>query len=197
MRWTSKSSTGDITLQGTKEEMEAILGLLNGAWGVRRGENGDVTRTDLYAPPVTPQADPCLPDGWQRRPGGQVRYQELDLAPDPLRNHLPGILIQHLCGYDYTRKNYAEAATFLEECGFTCLRSRRDKDGRFDEHWWLSGTWCAAGRLQQHLEQSGIKRFDDNAELATRLSVSWLIRNVPWGFGTLEVVVQRACMVIT
>lgn len=51
---------------------------------------------------------------------------------------------------------YAKRAALLEEAGFECLRSRRGKDGRIWEHWYLPGKWSAEGP---------IKGMDDDAIL--------------------------------
>ena len=106
---------------------------------------------------------------------------------ESLENRSPHITIQHLCGYEYTHERYKSCARTLERFGFECLRSRRGHDGHFWEIWYLPGLWAAKGTLAEAI---GKGKVSEQIERAVR----HLLDTV--SFGTLDVAVQRACMVI-
>ena len=116
---------------------------------------------------------------------GQLKLLNLAEMAD---NCSPSITISSLCGYYYTPKNYATEAEKLESYGFACMRSRRGDDGRFYEHWLLSGLWSAKGDLREAVIAEPIMSEKDRLVKA----LEFLRRHV--SFGTLDVSVQRLAM---
>lgn len=115
-------------------------------------------------------------------------YKHVDFAAVE-EGSFPSITIRSICGYNYTPKNYKAAAKFLERCGFVCCRSRRGKNNKFWELWWLAGDWTMAGPLK--------KFYEDISKKKSQLTkwkevVNWLCDHS--SFGTLDVCCQRAAM---
>ncbi len=115
-----------------------------------------------------------------------------DLEPLP-PNSSPSISIQSLCGYNYSEENYRANAARLESFGFHCLRSRRGSNAQFWEIWYLPGLWSAKGELKDFVDSERERGKKDEPRL-TQAVIDFLCRNV--SFGTLDVSVQRAAMVI-
>jgi hypothetical protein len=135
---------------------------------------------------------------WRRYEERQGVMQELIFDPDT-RHDSPSFMVKHLCGYHYTHKGYLRNAQILESYGFVCMRSPRGNDGRFWETWYLPGAWAAKGKLKRMVENKqheGDKKQDHAVKKKdeTKRVISFLCSNV--SFGQLDVVVQRAAMIM-
>lgn len=168
-----------------EEEIERMNGVLNGHWWttVRDGRLVfEPTRQPLPAP--TEDAD--ISPYWRGR--GRLKFFQFDESTANAAYSFPHITIQHLCGYYWTKEEYKKQADKLESYGFSCLRSRRGDDGRFWEIWYLCGLFAARGELGKAIsgEKDGKKKLDN--------AISFLCQNC--SFGSLEVSIQRAAMVL-
>ncbi len=84
---------------------------------------------------------------------------------------------------------YVASANKLESWGFECMRSRRGKDGRFWELWYLPGLYASKGELAKAIEPA--KESGVAAEV--KASVRFLMNcSVPWG--SVDVCCQRAAI---
>lgn len=181
--------TGSVTmsyLQG--DEVDNVAGFVNGqSW--MRVENGRLRFQPTTNPLPGPADDEEMMPFW-RRPSEQEReVLRKDTNFDPtkdIEHHQPSFIIQHLCGYNYTPENYRRMADKLESWGFDCLRSRRGKEGRYWELWFLPSLWFAKGELKKFIGGKA------NSKEAVDRVVSWLCSNA--SFGTLDVVIQQAAM---
>ncbi len=148
--------------------------------------NGRLQSQSRWEPLPKPAADETMMPFWQPMIPGptQMEFREV---PGPMGSDA-GIIIEHVCGHNYTPENYQAETAKLEEFGFECLRSRRGPDGRYWEMWYLPGPWSAQGRLKGTLY--GIKDPKGQVDEMVR----FLCANVQ--FGSLNVTWQRAAMVI-
>lgn len=186
-----------FTISGVQqEETDLLLGAFRGGFHwVRRGQDGRLEHVPSYEPLPAPQQDVEMHPFWQPvRDTVPVQMEMFflgDSGESYHRHSSPSIIIQHLCGYNYTPENYKDQANFLEECGFVCMRSRRDTEsGQFWELWFLPSLWMAKGSLREVIVDSG-KR---NEKLKAKVAVDFLRRNSQ--FGTLDIVVQRLAMIM-
>ena len=192
VRVTSRGGKGDersVTLSGLSEDEEDLLvGMSRGFYWTRVVE-GRVVASEAHKRPPQPPEDERISPLWQ--PAGAKTHcvqRELLNRADAGGMFGAHFIIQSLCGYDYTPSNYAEQAAKLESYGFECLRSRRGRDGGYWEIWFLPGLWAAKGDLAEFV--ADVK--DDPAKV--KKAVSFLCRHA--SFGTLDVSVQRAAMVM-
>ena len=186
---------GKFTINGVEqEEVDFLLGSFkSGHHWVRRGNNGRLEHIPAYEQVPPPEKDKEMHPFWQ--PSGEtggVQFEMLCLDEELgaySRYSSPSILIQHLCGYYYSAKNYKKQAEFLEKCGFSCMRSRRDEaSGQFWEIWFLPGIWCAKGPLREAINASNKK----NEKLQAKVAVDFLRQKSQ--FGTRDIAVQRLAM---
>jgi hypothetical protein len=181
-----EGDNGTITLSNlTPDEVDKFRGLFAGMeW--MTVEDGRFSFQSTVPPMPGPADDPEMMPFWRRPREGEAVVQEMlfDRTVN-LEHYSPSIIIQHLCGFNYTPDWYREQVGLLESWGFRCLRSRREADSRFTEIWFI-GLWEARGDLREALknERSTKKKID--------LAVRFLCRHA--SFGTLDVVVQRAAM---
>lgn len=180
---------GHVKLEAlTGVEMERFQGTLLGHWWMR-GNEGRLEFAPAHLYP-NPTDDTKVPEWRMTAEEGVVGEYQSVLFDSARRRESwisPSLTIQHLCGYHYTKEAYKEYADVLERYGFACLRSRRGDDGRFHEHWFLPGLWCAKGTLKEKLA-----RVEKDAQLD--VAIEFLCKTVQ--FGTLDVSLQRAAMVI-
>ncbi len=182
---------GEITITGlSDQEMERIEGALRGQWYMT-GQGEQLSFLPTHEPLPSPSKDPEMAPFWQKEhlspwqpnlPFTQVAFEKL---PDWTSPH---ITIQSLCGYYYTKANYALAASRLESYGFECLRSRPGDDGRHTEIWYLRGLWAAKGDLAEHI---GEERWGHSLKLL-RKATDFISSHVP--FGALDVSIQKMAM---
>ena len=187
-----RSSNGEdceITIRGINEaELHKIEGMLAGTrWC--RVKNGRLQSTGRYKKPPGPVADPVIDPFWPTNPGPtQMVLQNIS----ELSQHgfTASITIQHLCGYGYTVEKYKFEARKLRSFGFVCLRSRRGRDGRYWEIWFLPYLDAAKGSFKEAITGNGKSKFTRRLSRAVR----FLARNS--SFGTCDVSVQRLAMTI-
>jgi len=169
----------------TSAEAAQIDSTLSGNSWIR-AVDGRLESRPVWEPLPRPAEDPLIAPFWS--PSQVPPPATLELLPaTDFKSLTPSFVVQHLCGYNYTPLGYREEAERLEAFGFTCLRSQRGEDGRFDEMWYLPGAWAAKGDLKLHLE--GVPR-----EQHMDTVVAFLCRRA--SFGTLDIMQQRAAMTI-
>lgn len=187
-RQSSRTSEGSVTISGltaTEVEMfEAML--LNQLWlTVKEGRLEHTACKNALPDPIDDQE--MLPF-WRKTQSTQLALLDsFFLNNTRLKLSSPSILIQHLCGYGYSEDGYKFEARLLERYGFEIMRSRRGEDGKYSEIWFLPGLWSAKDDLKEYLKDIPEDKKIDAA-------VAFLCRKS--SFGTLDIVVQRAAMVI-
>jgi len=182
-----------ITIGGLKkEELEKLKGFIHGQEWVSV-KDGRIAFSSTKTPLPSPAEDEAMMPFW-RRPNveekellSQKRFDGFAKNWPPFS---PSILIQHLCGYNFTPENYMRQSAKLTSYGFVCCRSQRGDDGEYWEVWYLPGLFAANGDLKKALADARIGKVKAEVDAA----VSFLCRHS--SFGTLDVVAQRAAMVI-
>lgn len=170
----------------TEEEVENIEGMVHNHFWVSVSNDGrlEVVRRKEKLPSPTEDED-MLPFWRQATPGTQ-QLQLFNVKVDEYSS--PSIIIQYLCGYNYSPENYKFQAQKLESYGFECMRSRRGNDATYWELWFLPSVWSAKGALWET-----IKKFEtNNNKKKLQEAISFLCHNVL--FGTLDIAFQRAAM---
>lgn len=152
-------SKTEIKLEGTPEEIEAIQAMLVGACYVGNKDaapSGDcpapVTRLERFAP-FTPSVDPDNIRFWTPDATGVFKYQDRfgeataevhrynpqqARCPDfqTKEPFSPSIYVKHIQAYE-GRDVYEPRATALRAAGFQQMRSMRDSEGKYWEHFYL------------------------------------------------------------
>lgn len=173
----------------TSDEANAFDGFLTGAcWA--RVEKGRLHVRPIHEPIPDPIADPFFGENWQRPRNNAPAKFNLQDFDKPGDHCSPSFIIQHLCGYGFTRERYKAQARRLESYGFECLRSRRGTNGRYWELWYLPGLWCAEGELKKAVGTHAANEWN----AATKRATNFLTDRE--SFGTLDVCIQRAAMVV-
>ncbi len=147
--------------------------------------NGRLEASSRWEPLPAPARDEEMMPFWQPSIPGHTQI-ELRNIEVPLGFSV-SLMIQSLCGYDYSPENYRREAGKLEDFGFHCLRSRRGRDGHFWEIWYLPGLWSARGLLREAI--GSIQEESAKADAA----IKFLCKHT--SFGSLDVSWQRAAMV--
>jgi hypothetical protein len=185
-------SREEITIRGQPSEIEALEGMVNGAQWVKGDKSAGALTIDAYKALPVPQDDPLLPPQWQRSEGtiahGSARLVD-HVSPDE-GWHSPSFVVQHLCAYGFTVEKYRAEAVKMQQLGFECLRSRRSRDGKFWELWFLPGSWAAKGALAEQLKLA--REHDWKAQ--SRVIMDYVQKHVV--AGTTDVCVQRLAMSI-
>lgn len=178
---------------GKEEEVKKVsIGMaLSGLWATGKDDRRLDTKWRKEQLP-SPVADEEMLPFWRPLNPGKA---QLRIFEDGEKYFFPKIIIQHLCGYNYTPENYIEQAERLERFGFECLRSRRDDNERFWEMWCLFGLFSAEGELKEFLDEKETKfsKFMDfkDTELL-KSAIEFLCETV--SFGALDIAIQRAAM---
>ena len=212
---------GRVVIEGlTKDEIDLVCGAMTGGQWVRC-VNGRIEHSPAYEAPPSPTEDKVIASHWPQASAGAKSELQL-IGFDKISGHSsPSIIIQHLCGYNFTPENYVAEARNLEQWGFVCLRSRRSLSNEICEIWHLPGLYAAKNELKTAIEelnifaslssvvseewlrtsgskkQKKIKQPEDLAEREKKrleIAISFLCRFA--SFGTLDVTVQRAAMTI-
>lgn len=179
----------EISFTGLTElETERAEGMLHGQWWMS-GKDGRVVFLPAREGSPTPTDDTMLPEWRMARPDAEAAVMQMELLDTEQKwdGQSASIIVQHLCGYNYSVEGYIRNAEALEHCGFTCLRSRRGDNGRFWEIWFLPGLWAATGPLRE-----AIRRLPKDEQMDAALK--FIPKNV--SFGTLDIAVQRMALVI-
>lgn len=186
----SRSGENEMHITGLSDlETTKIEGMLAGTRWVRV-KNGRLQSTARYKKPPSPVDDPVIAPHWpQLDPVPAVQMDLQNISELNVKHAFTASLtVQHLCGYYFSKNNYLREARKLRSFGFTCLRSRRGRDGKYWEIWYLPGLWMSKGALKDVVK--------DGDKFTRQLSkvVSFMGHNC--SFGTLDVSVQRLAMVI-
>ncbi len=184
---------GDVTVGGlTPDEIDSMEAFTLGCCWIRVSEDGRLERRDRFAKLPDPVDDPCQPPQWIPSVDWTKESSFLCNPTPPLpeepnpKYSSPAFMVKYLCGYNNTPYDYE--ARKLQSYGFECLRSRRGRDGRFWEIWYLPGYWSAKGELKN------VMALKPNNSEQVSVAVDFLCRHV--SFGTLDVCYQRAAMVV-
>ncbi|OGI90408.1 hypothetical protein A2911_00245 [Candidatus Nomurabacteria bacterium RIFCSPLOWO2_01_FULL_40_15] len=193
-----RGGVGEVTLSGIPEDLlEKVEGTTFGQYWMTI-KDGKLVFSPTREPLPDPVADEEMLPFWRRydeRPG-HLQEMLFDLER---QIGSPSFIVSSLCGYHYTPEDYRRNAELLMSYGFVCMRSQRGADGKYWEQWHLSGAWAAKGELKETIE-AWRRTGDKNRDLAKqtkdeiRKIISFLCRNV--SFGSLDVVVQRAAMIL-
>lgn len=160
-----KDGTGSITFEGNLEEIENIENALTtGTYWIRKDDEDNIIFVSAYKPPAKLEdhdINPYFKKGTIRR-----LTKGLLKKDDTSSDQSCSFFVQHLGGYgDYYSKNISQ----MENAGFECLRSRRGKDGKYWEIWYLPGLWAGKGPLEKvktkrevikFLSQLGVGQFE-------------------------------------
>jgi hypothetical protein len=191
---------GEVTISGlTENEVDALVGMVRGFQRVGM-EDGRLQAWPIREPLPDPIADEAMLPFWRRASPGSENLQLRLFAYDAFPTGAsPSLVIQSLCGYDYTPQKYREQAAILESYGFEWLRSRRGLDGGYWELWYLPDVSLAKGGLQEEVqaakttaEARGVRDWEKVIRAQTDAAVTHLCRTV--SFGSLDVTFQRAAM---
>lgn len=215
---------GAVTIHGlAPEEIEHIVGAIeHGSFWIRvesEKESGDANHRLVMHPVFAPFPDPIKDTGmlpfWREFDPETVEGQLKLFVTEPLREQSsPSITIQHLCGYNYTPKNYAHEAEKLGRWGFFQMRSPRGSDGKYREQWVLPGLWSAKDELCEAIngaaeeKERALDPYYEREEDSPRpqpptrptekerleRALRFLQRRA--NFGTLDLSVQKMAMVL-
>jgi hypothetical protein len=195
VRITSHSQS-TLSLEGMTElETEKLQGSLrSGIYWTRLGDDGRLRFEPAFQPLPNPTEDLEMLPFWRKTShvGLQMNLRLVETGRPSEKLEMddsPSILIQHLCGYNYTPEFYASTARQLESYGFNCMRSKRANDGMYWEIWFLPGLWAATGDFATELN-----RIKGNGRQPIKMALKFLGRKV--SFGTLDVSIQRMAMSI-
>lgn len=165
---TNAGGAHEITISGEKEDVVALAGALQyGMKWIRMLANGTIETSDVYTHPPAPTDDPDMQNIWQFDPlpegaGVQMRlFRDDPEMKDPKnewsRNNR-SIYLQSIQGYA-EKGVYKERAKKLAEAGFECLRSRRGKDGKYWEIWYLPSPCCGRGPIKDMKTSDEVKKW--------------------------------------
>lgn len=183
----TRSSSGacSITVANlTRAELEAMESFLCGC-SYLRVVDGRLSAYHVYEPLPDAESDPIVGPHWE---GGTVR--EFGGVPAGEGWHLPGITIEALGAGSLGNSERKRSQEMVIDCGFECLRSRRDGSGRLSELWVLSSLTFARGRLAAHLETwrgKGKPHWHRDVEEACR----FIAQDLRVRFGSMDITIQR------
>lgn len=181
------SGSGSLSIGNLRpEEVESLEGAMHNHYWVTVTDGRLETVCRKLDIPGPAEDEEMLPF-WRRQVPGNYQLELFKVIVP--RHSPPSIIIQSLCGYNYTPENYKRTAELLESYGFECLRSRRGKDAKYWEMWFLPGLWSSEGELKKALYGLNL-----SGKKSLERAVEFLCRNVQ--FGTLDVAFQRAAMPI-
>lgn len=191
-----KEKLGEINVSNlSQEEHERFRGFIHGQnWMSVRG--GRLVFRGIFAPLPDPVEDKDMLPFWNKEDtSAHMMQQEIFDQERMIFPFAAHIVIQHLCGYEYTPENYKKEAEKLSRYGFAQMRSRRGNDGQFWEIWFLPGTWAAQEELKDAIKLAEIKITDhkEKEKVVLEAVIEFLRRNVK--FGSLEVSIQKLAMV--
>lgn len=173
----------------SEEEMDKLMAtLLHGAY-YAKGEKGRIVFIPAHEPLPDPVQDEGMLPFWRavNIPSDQKAvpssYKDFVHAEN---GYSSSITISGLCGFYYSPEFYRENAQRLESYGFGVMRSKRDNDFKYWEHWYLPSLWFAKGGLADSFKETK----EDSEKL--KLALEFLRTHVV--FGSLDVSSQRLCM---
>jgi hypothetical protein len=185
-----------VTLKNlTHAEFEAVTAFLLGKSYIRCVD-GRLEAHEAHRPLPGPTDDPVLAPHW--RPG---TVKEFGGPPAGEGWHHPGIILTAL-GAGVQMSDFMAADRLkrdmenLLDCGFECLRSRPDRDGKRWEQWVLHSPTFARGKLKAHLEEwrKQHPRTDapgNNWHAEAEEICRYLTRDLQIAYGSLDITIQR------
>jgi hypothetical protein len=200
----SGRSSNSIEITGlTQEEADQLLSAVRGlSWF--KVEEGRLKANPCHLPLPDPIHDEHMLPFWRQFSNIQAQGEFLekmfeDMSDDVI--YMPHFTIQSLCGYNYTQENYAQESEKLLSYGFIQTRSKRGEDGHYWELWYLPGVWCVKGDLKEVVDgiTAKAKTWEDphgkrKDKECFNAVLEFLRRNI--SFGTLDISIQRLCMVM-
>jgi len=146
----SHSGECSVSFSGDKEEIETLeRALTSGNFWVRVTPDKRIVESPAYLVPEL-KSDDKIESYFAD--GSIIR---LDRNPDEEESCTdPSFYVQHITGYD---GDYEKRKKIMEDVGFECLRSRRGKDGKIWEIWYLAGAWDAKGEMKDKTTDDIIK----------------------------------------
>lgn len=192
----SSISAKEITFSGLIEkESDELVAMLAGLSWIMI-QDGRLVSHQKHLPLPSPTEDEKMLPFWRKHSILEDGYMQEEIF-DPERLQRPyavSIYISSLCAHNYTPENYQQESEKLERWGFVCMRSQRGENGKFWEVWCLPGTWMAKEELQGVVQGAKIQiPFDKKEKEVLKQALEFLRRNVQ--FGSLDVSIQRLCMV--
>lgn len=142
-----------ITIEGlTKEQQKDLEAMMIGYKWVKV-KNGELEAVSAFEETPTPEEDPVITPHWPNDKVVQKNIQKEIICSRSWPPFSPSFYISHLCGYNYTPEDYKKQVKVLESFGFKCMRSRRGRNGRYWEIWYLPGLICAKGKLKEEVRR--------------------------------------------
>jgi hypothetical protein len=143
----------NITIEGlSKDDFEKVMGSIEcGAHWIRvkdRRLEAIAFHAELPKPADDVELRPFWPDPKVSKQGRQLKLFDDGEKHD---YSYASITLDAFCPFNRDTDFYARAAEQAESYGFVCLRSRRGKDGRFWEIWYLPSLSSAQGNLADHI----------------------------------------------
>jgi hypothetical protein len=161
-----KDNAGELNFEGDLPEIEMIQkALQNGSSWVRMDEAGNIIAAPAYKKPEL-SVDTSIEPHFQKK-AKLHRLTKKQLIPEE-ECAFPDFFVQSISGYD---GHYEEKAAKMEEAGFECLRSRRNKDGKYWEIWYLPSLSSFEGKKDakkqdviRFLASLGVGQFNISTE---------------------------------
>lgn len=197
----SDSNDGHVEVKNlTTTEVKTFEGTVHGQnW--MSVQNGRLVFRGIFAPLPEAIPDEEMLPFWRHATEGEVKVQEELFDKSARLFGGEHIMIQSLCGYYRSAENYQKQAKKLEDYGFIQLRSKRGEDGRYWEIWYLPGVWFAQGELKEIVESITLRARsweDPYGEKERKTCFEAVLKHIQHTiqFGTLDISVQRMCMVV-
>lgn len=186
-------ANGELTIHGlTQEERGRLEASINSGQFWTRVVDERLSTINAFEATPNPTTDREMMPFWRAPTEDEKRilHGQLKLFSfEKLERYAsPAIMIQHLCGYNWSQENYKHQAELLKSYGFEIMRSQRGEDGKYWEMWYLPGLWSAKGDLEIAIKSS--RSTSERGRL--RAATDFLGRHVQ--FGTLDVCIQRMAM---
>lgn len=192
-----------ITISGLdRKTINLLHGVVSGAQWFRVQE-GAAQFHSCFEPLPDPVKDEAMLPFWGPCLQNERQLELFELRFEELRpdcTYYPHITISGLCGYNFSKENYARESAKLLSYGFFQMRSQRSDEGRFWEFWYLPGILATKGDLKDVVDTITLKTrtWDDpdgrcKEKECLGAVLEFLRRNVQ--FGSLDVSVQRMAMV--
>ena len=147
---------GDVTIEGTDEDIAIIELMMMGTVWARRGIDG-MEKSEAYYVLPTPVDDPQLVDHWPPTdplvpPAVQYKLFVDDAEHEKqtrakAKVDFRAIFVSGLAAYA-GQPIYEQRARRMEAAGFICMRSRRGKDGHYCEFWYMPSPLNATGEAK-------------------------------------------------
>lgn len=192
-----RSNRGKMTLSNlTEDEVGMLERFIQGLCHISLDGQGRVVSVPMYDELPDQIEDTKMLPFWRKWEGdtfAQTVMKDLDLEAMEASDS-PGIIVEHLCGYNYTEENYKKYANRLTDYGFDELRSKRGSDGKYWSKWILCGYWMAKGDLGDHV--SFLRNSDErlSKDEMLRHVVRYISQNI--SCGSLSVYEQRMAMTL-